>query len=67
MKILSSYQKLKQKIVEQDLAYKKLREDFRKYHNGDFQTQTQYGIQFKMEDDTERAMWFGDSAYKKDI
>jgi len=66
MRIKSSYQKLKDKVAEQELAYKNLRADFRKYHNGDFQTQTLYGMQFKMEDEFERQIWAGDSSYGKD-
>ncbi|CAK0771590.1 hypothetical protein CCP3SC1AL1_570007 [Gammaproteobacteria bacterium] len=57
----SSYQKLKRKIEEQELAYKKLRSDFKKYYNNDFQTKTMYDLQFKMEDDFEQLIWGGKS------
>lgn len=56
----SSYQKLKAKIVEQEMAYKKLRDDFKKYHSGDFTIQTQYGMQFNMEDAHEAQLWLGE-------
>lgn len=67
MKIQSSYQKLKTKIEEQDKAYKKLKADFKKYHNGDFQTKTLYGAQFKMEDDFEQLIWSGNLGWEGEV
>ena len=67
MKILSSYQKLKTKVAEQELAYKKLRKDFKKYASKDFTITTLYDTTFKNEDEFERMLWSGNSGFEKDI
>jgi N utilization substance protein B len=53
IKLLSSYQKLKQKISEQEKEYKNLKNDFRRYAKGDFMVKAHYDSMFKFEDDLE--------------
>lgn len=67
MRILSSYQKLKTKVAEQELAYKKLRSDFKKYANKDFAITTFYDVTFRNEDEFERMLWSGNSGFESEI
>jgi hypothetical protein len=60
IKLLSSYQKLKQKISEQEKEYKNLKNDFRRYAKGDFMVKAHYDSMFKFEDDLEKQVWLGD-------
>lgn len=62
-KILSSYQKLKQKIADQEKQYNKLYEEFRKYHNGDFQTIQYWTSNFLFQKELEKALWYGSTSF----
>lgn len=57
----SSYQKLKRELKESKEKHNSLRNDFKKYVKGDFETITYYGVLFKMEDSIEQQIWYGNT------
>lgn len=65
MKKLSSYQKLKQKIVEQEKEYKNLKNDFKRYAKGDFGVKAHYDAMFKFEEDLEKQIWAGSPSFNR--
>jgi hypothetical protein len=64
---MTSYQKLKKRISELEAENKMLYNDFRDVVHHKMVSKTiLYQTRFKFEDDLEKAVWLGNTSYKKD-
>jgi len=62
MKKETSYQKLKRELSEANAKYYLLKDDFRQYTKGNIGVKVHYDVLFKIEDDTEKMVWYGSTS-----